>query len=157
MIRAKKKPCVDCGNVTYIFSKGRCQSCARKTYQPKCATGKYIKKTWTGRKDQGEYEKVCAELDAEAVAKCGYIRCFFCGEKIFETPTHHHLKGRDGSLMTNKKYIVHGHFLCHVIKYHSYTVADLKKESWYEWPFLSNLKALDEDLYRKELRKQDKA
>lgn len=32
MIKRKKKPCVECDRDSYIFSKGRCEYCARMSY-----------------------------------------------------------------------------------------------------------------------------
>ncbi len=34
MIIKKKKICIECNTPQYIFSKGRCQKCASKTYKP---------------------------------------------------------------------------------------------------------------------------
>jgi len=35
MIERKKKECVECGNLRYIFSKGRCEYCSKKVYMSK--------------------------------------------------------------------------------------------------------------------------
>lgn len=43
-MQRKKKICVECGNETFIFSKGRCEFCARKSYgRPKQVSEKHVK------------------------------------------------------------------------------------------------------------------
>ena len=44
-MRAKKKNCTECGALTYIFSKGRCQACASKTYKQLDKTGPSLRGT----------------------------------------------------------------------------------------------------------------
>jgi formate-dependent nitrite reductase cytochrome c552 subunit len=57
MITPKKKPCKECGNVTYIFSKGRCKPCAAASYKPIRKSNKngnenkeYYKRAWDSHK-----------------------------------------------------------------------------------------------------------
>lgn len=74
MIKQKKKTCVECGNEDYIFSKGRCKSCAQKSYKPLSSTyvlksttpiKKMTKKTQEAKKKQSEIRKEYFEYHIE--------------------------------------------------------------------------------------------
>lgn len=55
MIKRKKKICVSCGEEKYIFSRGRCQMCASKSYKkPKRVSEKQksAKKTQSNRRNK---------------------------------------------------------------------------------------------------------
>jgi len=93
------------------------------------------------------YKAICKEIDAEQP------NCFFCGRR--GGGDHHHLKGRRGKLLTEKKWIVRAHYTCHTLKYHRLPVEDLMMETWYP-AFIGRLKLMDSGLYDKELRRQGK-
>lgn len=101
------------------------------------------------------YSQVKSEMREEMIAN-GTYNCFFCGLPMGQEKCFHHLKGRDGMLYIDREYLVPGHSLCHVEKYHRMTVEQLLKESWYQG-FLNRLKAIDIKLYETELKKQYKA
>ena len=101
--------------------------------------------------DNKSYRQVCDEIDREAIANKEYC-CFFCGGEIQGRAQHHHLKGRSGSLMTDKRYIVLGHSTCHTEQYHRYTVAQLLETGWMG-SFLVRLRNKDEISFAKEMRK----
>jgi hypothetical protein len=108
------------------------------------------------RKEQAKaYKEVKDEIRAELIAE-GKYNCFFCTEPMGAEKGFHHTKGRDGSRFIEKKWLVPGHNECHVDKYHHTEVAELVKLPWYSG-FLQRLRALDEELYRKELKKFDKS
>jgi len=94
-----------------------------------------------------EYKAICDEIDAEAKAN-GTFFCVFCGINIKGRAFHHHSRGRDGDLITEKKWIWLAHFGCHQ-DYHSLPVA---KQVWRPF-FLSWLKVNDTEIYKKELEK----
>jgi ribosomal protein L37E len=172
MIQRKKKICRRCGRERYIYAKGLCNFCygleqARKKRERNKALspssgGKIplkgrsssygLKTSLKQRSDkraeqEKEYNKVKRQIMKEQRA------CFFCGKEIKEEQLSdtHHLKGRDGDLLTDKKYLVHVHRKCHDL-YHF--------KSIHKWPwkdaFLSRLKKLNESLYNKEIAKLDK-
>ena len=101
-----------------------------------------------------EYKKLYTRMDKEA-RDGGRVFCFFCDKEIKGSISHHHLCGRDNEHLTEEKYIVFSHNKCHVEDYHSKSVEQLRKLGWYD-SFLERLLVVDEDLYNKELKKQDK-
>ena len=101
--------------------------------------------------DNKSYREVCKEIDREAIANKEYC-CFFCGGEIQGKCDHHHLRGRSGKNMTDKRYIVLGHNECHTEQYHRYTIAQLLETGWYG-SFLVRLRNKDKESYDKEMRK----
>lgn len=101
--------------------------------------------------DNKSYRQVCDEIDREAIANKEYC-CFFCGGEMKGRCDHHHLRGRSGKLMTDKRYIVLGHNDCHTEQYHRYTAAQLLETGWYG-SFLVRLRSKDEFSFAKEMRK----
>ena len=101
------------------------------------------------------YKQICIEVDLEA-KKSNNWKCFFCGEEFEKgvRPDRHHLAGRDGSLYTDKRYLVLAHRICHT-KYHSHTIHLLKKEAWFN-SWLERLRVISEELYNKEINKLNK-
>lgn len=106
-------------------------------------------------KEKLTYKKLFEEMDAEAKATGQYV-CFFCGEPIKGVANHHHLKGRENSMLNKTEYLVLAHNECHVFKYHMMSVEQLKKETWFN-SFMSRLKEKDYESWQKELKKQEKA
>ena len=97
------------------------------------------------------YKEVCDELDRDAVNN-GTNICFFCGERIYGSCDHHHLRGRNGSLYTDKRYLIRAHNECHVEIYHGGSTRQLISMNWYV-EFLLRLGDKDEISYRKEIKK----
>ena len=104
--------------------------------------------------DEKKYRQVCTEIDRDAKAN-NQFKCFFCDSQIEDKADHHHLKGRDGSLYTDKEFIVLAHRSCHSA-YHDRPVEWLLQQDWYHG-FLQRLLEKSKVLYRKEIIKQEKA
>lgn len=104
--------------------------------------------------DNKSYREVCDEIDREAIANKEYC-CFFCGGEIQGRASHHHLRGRAGKLMTDKRYIIISHNDCHVDQYHRLTIDQLLETGWYG-SFLVRLRKKDEITFEKEMRKLEK-
>jgi len=106
-------------------------------------------------KQEKEYRKACDEIDKE-LREAGKFRCYFTDQQLSmnSRPSHHHVKGRIGDLLTDKRFIVPCHDLPHLL-YHDLSVEKLEKLSWYPG-FLKRLKSLSLELYQKEIDKQDK-
>lgn len=104
-------------------------------------------------KEETAYIKICHNLDNKAKGTSKWI-CYFCGKPLTpnEKPEHHHLKGRDGNLLTDEKYIVFAHHKCHVQEYHAISV---HKIYWFK-DFLKRLKKDYPELYDKENEKLTK-
>lgn len=104
-------------------------------------------------KEEIEYSKICKEIDNERKDTSQW-KCYFCGKPFMpnEKPEHHHLKGRDGDLLTDKKFIVLAHHKCHVLEYHSLPVSKI----WWFDKFLNRLKKEYPKLYIKEKEKLNK-
>ena len=87
---------------------------------------KPIKRRSDKRKlEEMKYRVVCLEIDTEA-RESKRMGCYFCGRDV-EDAEHHHLKGRDGDLLTEKKYIKRVHHKCH----HEYHSLPVEKISWH--------------------------
>ena len=97
-----------------------------------------------------EYKVICDQVDAAAIA-LKQTNCYFCGEEVVNAE-HHHLKGRDGDLLTEKRYIKRVHTQCH----HEYHNVSVKKILWWD-KYLSKLQRDGEDvLYNIEKEKLNK-
>jgi len=152
VIKRKKKICKKCGQEKYIYARGLCQYCyngdrnhgklavSRKsnTKIPQ-ATPSRLNRLYT-------YKSIIGEMDAQEV-----IRCFFCGVLMQHPEEHHHLMGRDGDLLTNRKYIQHTHQACHK-QYHNDSVHLI---SWFDG-YLSRLMDIDFHLYHREKLRKEK-
>jgi len=104
-------------------------------------------------KQEEEYRKVCNELDQE-LKDNGNWRCFFTNSHLPDKASHHHLRGRTGSLLTDKQFIVPVLDNPHLL-YHDMSVDKLSQLSWYP-VFLENLRRKSETLYQKEIDKTNK-
>ena len=100
--------------------------------------------------EENEYDKVWREIDAEA-EETKQMGCFFCGENVDNPCAHHHLRGRIGRLLTDKRYIVRAHWNHHQ-EYHDLPVS---KQKWREI-FMENLRGKDPQTYYKEREKENK-
>jgi hypothetical protein len=112
------------------------------------------KQSKTRLKEGKTYKQTKDELRAEMIAN-GTWNCFFCTKPMKNEKGFHHTHKRDGSYFTDRKYLKPGHNQCHVWDYHQAKIEDLLKQPWYPG-FLLRLKELDESLWRKELKKQEK-
>jgi hypothetical protein len=101
-------------------------------------------------KQEDKYKKLCDEIDREAKEGKRYV-CFFCWKDIGGECVHHHLKGREEGLLTDKENIIIAHALCHQ-QYHDLPV---RKQPWREG-FLERLREKYPDLYYKEREKENK-
>ncbi len=81
--------------------------------------------------------------------------CFFCGQKMTKREDTHHLKGRIGDYYLDKKWWIQCHRECHGAV-HDWSVEKLMSMPWYQ-DYLARLKAKDESLYWKALKKEDKS
>ena len=104
-------------------------------------------------KEEEEYRLVCDELD-RGLKEIGMWRCFFTDKELPNKASHHHLKGRDGELLTDKRFIVPCYDEPH-LNYHDLSVEKLKKLSWYTG-FLKRLERYP-DVLVKEIDKKDKS
>lgn len=88
------------------------------------------------------YKKVCDEIDQEAKDKDEWV-CFFCQNELGERADHHHAKGRSGTLLTDKRFILLAHNPCHML-WHAVPHSHLTGYIWWE-DFMKRLnKLLDE-------------
>lgn len=82
MITRKKKICRECGREDYIFSKGRCKSCAMKSYSRPGRSDKYQ------QVKEAEYDAMKLAWD-QAADKHGHCHCAECGTVLKEwQPVH---------------------------------------------------------------------
>lgn len=104
------------------------------------------------------YISLCKKIDKELIEKNEY-KCFFCGKDLANIDKrfkgHHHCAGRDSDMLLAKKYLKPAENSCH-LSYHQESIEQLQKKPWYN-DFLERLRALDEELYQKELIKSLKA
>ena len=156
------KLCKECNNT--VFGGGYCKY---HQYKRKMLGGdlyerkppkkrKAIPKESKKRKEEGKtYKQIKDELRTEMIAN-GTYNCFFCGKPMGDEKGFHHTKGRDGSYLTDRKYLKPAHNQCHVWDYHQADIETLMQKEWYS-DFLNRLKELDINLYNKEIKKQDKS
>jgi hypothetical protein len=108
------------------------------------------------KEDEKRYTEICKELEAEMRAgdPCGFIYCFFSGERIQGQISWHHLRGR-GRYIKDKQYLVPSINANH-LDYHF-----LPYEKWSAKPFfndfMNRLKIKDIETYNKELKRAEKA
>lgn len=86
VLKYKKKRCIECGNERVIFSRGRCQSCAAKTYgslKKNKHKGLHSKKpsrrTALISKIDSAFSKYIRNFHSD---EHGYVRCFTSGNRI---------------------------------------------------------------------------
>lgn len=106
-------------------------------------------------KDERQYKDQALEFFNEAV-KNGTNLCVFCGKKVTFFEGLHHLKGRTGDYLLDKEWWRTVHNFCHVDCYHQSDYEHRSKQPWYQ-AFLLRVKEASEELWRKELKKGDKA
>lgn len=112
------------------------------------------KRTPKRAKDERQYKDQAREFFNDAV-KNGTNICVFCGKKVMKFDGLHHWKGRTNDYLLDKKYWSIVHNECHVDNYHWASTEQRMKQVWWD-DFLIRLKAIDEDLWRKELKKYEK-
>lgn len=103
-----------------------------------------------------DYEKSKREKKSELKAENKWF-CIFCGIgfKDDDSIDCHHLFGRDGDLLVDKRYLSFAHTNCHIFKYHGSSYTVLSNQIWYSG-FLERIKEIDIKLYEKELNKANK-
>lgn len=129
----------------------------RREYKYTKAKQKAIKTVSDKRKIQLKlYEQAKQEKKDELKADNKWY-CIFCGVgfKDNDNPDCHHLFGRDGDLLIDKRYLSFAHSDCHIVKYHGGNYATLSSQRWYK-SFMERLKEIDIELYNKELKKGTK-
>ena len=171
MIKRKKKICKGCHHEKYLFGNGLCDYCYKKAQiRSKGAPNKpiqrrsplkgskvplegksrsmalNIKPRSEKRADQEkEYKKIKREMLKKKQP------CFFCGKEIKDKPDIHHLKGREGSLLIDKKYLVVVHRRCHT------TYHDMSIEKWpWKEEFLERVREVSEEIYLRIIWRCDK-
>ena len=97
-----------------------------------------------------QYKMICDLIDADA-EESGDIKCYFCSKDVVEAE-HHHLKGRDGNLLTDRRYIKRVHSQCHW-DYHN---TEVKKIKWFSGYLATLLWADEAMLYNLEKEKYNK-
>jgi len=154
MIKRKKKICKKCGKDAYLFGLGMCQRCytqfkATESYHKgtsRKSNTKIPPRTKKRLEQEKLYHEITARMDEQKNKKC-----FFCGKGMKRPEDHHHLKGRDGDLLTDPTYIVHVHRDCH-FEYHYKSVIYI---SWFK-DYLGRLKDTDMVLYERDKMKLSK-
>ena len=164
MIPRRKKICKTCGRETYLFSHGNCKICSMRSKGSyggvqRRSTPKWgstlperrggLKRTYI----QPRSDKRAGQEKEYAKIKPKNKECIFCGVafKKAEHREKHHLTGRRGEKLVDKKYIYNVHGKCHM-QYHNDSI-----HTW-EWKdgFLLRLREVDRTLYEKELNKLEK-
>jgi len=124
MIARKKKTCSDCGEERYMWSKGRCQPCAKKTYSKLGPAKNTPKKIDI---DTAFYQEIWDEREhycVECVAKLGRVDAAFLGRDWIRANFAHILgKGAHPRFRLVKENIV---LLCY--SHHSQLDFGKKKE-----------------------------
>lgn len=149
MSKKCKKP--DCSNP--VFSKG---FCSFHGYMGLEAPQSVSKKR---SRESNTYTKVKENKRLQLIRDDNW-RCIFCNQELPEQvefrPDWHHLKGRDGSLFMDEKYLWPAHTECHINIYHQSSVSTLVSMYWWE-QFLHRLKEIDVELYNKEIRRIERS
>src|SRR6056297_1921557 len=143
----------------YIWSHGRCRMCdAKSKSTPRDAkdlTNKPLSplrrhnipaRTKKRLNEESLYSKIINTMDKQKG-----ITCFFCGGKMGKPEDHHHLMGRDGALLYDRKYIVHAHRECHKM-YHDVSAS---KIPWF-LEYVNRVSDIDTDLAEREMMKLSK-
>lgn len=157
-----------CGTPQYIFGHGLCRFCYGKeqmsrnienkapdsAYKPLSPLKRHNIPNRTQKRlnQEKEYAVICGLIDAEAKVLKRW-KCWFCGNDFRpeHRPDHHHVNGRDGDLLTQKKDIKIVHRRCHQ-QYHDCSVLAIK---WHgSW--LERIKKDYPDLYEREKEKYNK-
>lgn len=125
-------------------------------FKPKLKEKSSIKPLSDKRKVQRKYYAVETKERFDEAVTNGTNICIFCDKKVIIYEGWHHLKGRENDKLLDWDYIKLAHNQCHVWDYHQASYEQRKKQPWWQG-FLLRLKAIDESLYRAELRKGEKA
>jgi hypothetical protein len=106
-------------------------------------------------KDERQYKNQARGFFDEAV-KNGTNICVFCGKKVTIYEGLHHLKGRTNDYLLDRVWWRTVHNKCHVEDYHQASYGQISEQPWYN-DFLLRIKEASEELWRKEIRKGEKA
>jgi hypothetical protein len=118
-------------------------------------TKEIVRRTKKRAKDERHYSEQAKAFFDEAVIN-GTNICVFCGQKVTKLEGLHHLKGRTNDYLLDKEWWRTVHNKCHVDDYHQADHEHRSKQPWYN-EFLLRIKDASEELWRKELRKGEKA
>jgi NinG protein len=119
-IRVKKKKCVECGSMAYIFSKGRCEQCARvgnhKALLAKDEDTEDAESVAILKKDADILFSRLVRL--RAADTVGLLNCYICNVSIHYTHAHamHYTHREDSSLRYHPKNVRSGCVSCNVYK-----------------------------------------
>jgi hypothetical protein len=105
--------------------------------------------------DERHYKDQAKEFFDEAV-KNGTNICVFCGKKVTTYQGLHHLKGRTNDYLLDREWWRTVHNKCHVEDYHQANYEQRSTQPWYQ-DFLMRIKSASDELWRKELKKAEKA
>uniref|UniRef100_A0A6M3JFY8 Uncharacterized protein n=1 Tax=viral metagenome TaxID=1070528 RepID=A0A6M3JFY8_9ZZZZ len=122
------------------------------------------KESKTRKEEKKYYTQHCKELEQEyRELNGGKIYDFFSGLEIRGKVYWHHLKNRVGDFYKDKEWLRpvmqemrDGIFHNYHIDYHQMNIEELLTKQWY-LDTLARLKAIDISLYRKELKRIEKA
>lgn len=132
-IRVKKKKCVECGKMEFIFSKGRCSQCAKignhKALEEK---GKEIEDSESVailKKDADLLFSRVVRLRAAAPGT-GILSCYICDAEIHYSQAHAmHFEGREGSsLRYDHRNVKAGCVVCNVHKRGNFELYSVRLE-----------------------------
>jgi predicted restriction endonuclease len=94
-IKPKQKTCSSCGNLDFIFSKGRCKNCAQKAYNQKSQENSRLKQKSLSKKPTERHkEKKSAEREAmnqfwdskaDELGRCYCQECLLIGRSREES------------------------------------------------------------------------
>jgi len=153
------KQCVEPGCTNNQFGGGFCKyhQFRRRMQDGDSHTRKApIKKRTPKRaKDERYYAEQARGFFEDAV-NSGANLCFFCGERVNRFQGLHHLKGRTNDYLIDKEWWTVVHNDCHVNKYHMTSYEQRIEQPWWD-SFLLRLKSVSEELWRKEIKKEEKS
>jgi ribosomal protein L37E len=119
--QGKKKKCIECGKMDYIFSKGRCAQCAKvgnhKALEAKDQEKEDSESVAILKKDADILFSRVVRLRAAAPGT-GMLNCYICDAPVHYSQSHAmHFEGReDSGLRYHHKNVRAGCFGCNVTK-----------------------------------------
>jgi hypothetical protein len=144
-IRVKKKKCVECGRVDFIFSKGRCAQCAKvgnfKALEAKDKEDEDTESVAILKKDADLLFSRLIRLRAAAPGT-GMLSCFICDTEIhYSAAQAMHFDGRtDSNLRYHPKNVRPGCVNCNIYEHGNLAKyaerLDLEEKRLSEWLYL---------------------
>lgn len=119
-IKLKKKKCIECGQMEYIFSKGRCQQCAKVHSVKQKDEEENIEDTESVtilKKDADLIFSRLIRLRA-ATPETGLLNCYICNKSVHYSLAHamHFVPREDSIVRLHPKNVRAGCFECNVTK-----------------------------------------